>query len=427
MKRMLLSLLMTVVISGLFAQSVDKAKELLKANKIAEAKDEIDKALLVDKNMKNAEAWYYKMKIYVAVAYDSADKQLKAQNPDALIQALDALKKYTQYDDKKQILLIADQYKPINQIYSGLFELGRVNYGAEKYTDALADFRGAIDAISFMRKEGWIKETMDSTSILYAGISAEKANLRDSAVIYYSTIVDSGIVTIGGNNMEEIYKWVADYYARKGDKVQENKYLAIGEARFPKDLYFDEVSLDELRKTGPKDSLFAKYESINKSHPDSAIYFFNYGLELYQYATDTSTGKRVANADELIQKAQDKLQASLKINPNYPQAYLVLGQIQYNQGVELQLLGKPKGNTNPDELKKRQDYRAQATKDFEQAIPYLEKVDQLLGGQGKLKKADRVSLKDAYDMLINIYDSAKKDKAKVDLYTDKYNNVDKLH
>jgi hypothetical protein len=424
MKRMLLSLLMTIVISGLFAQSVDKAKELLKANKIPEAKDEIDKALLIDKYQKNAEAWYYKMKIYIAVA---GNDQLKAQNPDALIQAFDALKKYTQYDDKKQILLIADQYKPINEIYSGLFDMGRNNYSAAKYSDALTDFSAAVNSIAFMHKEGWIKQTMDSTSILYAGISAEKSNLRDSAIIYYQTIVDSGITNISGNNMEEIYKWVADYYARKGDKVTEAKYLAIGEAKYPNDLYFDEITLEELRKTGPKDSLFAKYESINKAHPDSAIYFFNYGLELYQYATDTSSGKRVADADQLIQKAQEKLQASMKLNPNYPQTYLVLGQISYNQGVEFQTLGKPKGNSNPDELKKRQDYRAQAAKDFDQAIPYLEKVDQILGGQGKLKKAERVTLKDAYDMLINIYDSAKKDKAKVDAYTDKYNNVDKVH
>ncbi len=424
MKRMLLSLLMTIVISGLFAQSLDKAKDLLKANKIPEAKEEIDKVMLVDKNQKNGDCWYFKMKIYIAVA---GNDQLKAQNPDALLQALDALKKYTQYDDKKQILLIADQYKPINEIYSGLFELGRTNYGAEKYSDALNDFRGAVDAISFMHKQGWIKQEMDSTSILYAGISAEKSNLRDQAVIYYQTIVDSGVTNISGNNMEEIYKWVADYYARKGDKATEAKYLAIGEAKFPTDMYFDEITLDELRKNGPKDSLFAKYESINKIHPDSAIYFFDYGLELYQYATDTSSGKKVANSDALVAKAQEKLQASLKINPNYPQAYLVLGQIAYNQGVEFQLLGKPRGNSNPDELKKRQDYRAQAAKDFDQAIPYLEKVDQLLGSQGKLKKADRVSLKDAYDMLINIYQSAKKDKAKEDAYTDKYNNVDKVH
>jgi hypothetical protein len=53
-------------------------------------------------------------------------------------------------------------------------------------------------------------------------------------------------------------------------------------------------------------------------------------------------------------------------------------------------------------------------------------VDQLLGTQGKLKKADKVALRDAYDMLITIYES-KKDKPKIDAWTDKYNNVDKVH
>jgi hypothetical protein len=267
---------------------------------------------------------------------------------------------------------------------------------------------------------------MDSTSLLYAGISAEKSDKRDVAVIYYKVIADSGITKIGGNDMAEIYKWLADYYTRKGDKANAAKYIALGKSKYPNDIFYDEMALDELRKTGPKDSLFAKYEQINQSHPDSAIYFFNYGLELYQYATDTTSGKRPANSDDMIRKAQQKLDASLKLNPNYPQASLILGQISYNEGVEFQVLGKPKGNTNAAELKQRQDYRAQSAKKFDEAIPYLEKVDQVLGSQAKLKKADKVALRDAYDMLITIYE-AKKDKAKIDMWTDKYNNVDKVH
>ncbi|HTB24459.1 MAG TPA: hypothetical protein VK711_03770 [Puia sp.] len=423
MKRMLLSLVMAVVCTGLFAQSVDKVKELLKANKLAEAKDEIDKTLLVDKNQKNAEAWYYKVKVYNAIA---ANDQLKTQYPDALLQSLAALKNYVQYDDKKFALLVLDSYKPINEIYQGLFQTGANDYNAQKYSEALVNFKGAISAIGFMYKEGWIKQSMDSTATLYAGISAEKADKRDEAVIYYKTIADSGITKIGGNDMAEIYKWLADYYTRKGDKENAAKYTALGKLRYPNDIFYDELTLDALRKSGNKDSLFAEYEVINKEHPDSAIYYFNYGLELYQYATDTSTGKRVTNSDDLIKKAQDRLQTSYKLNPNYPQTSLVLGQISYNEGVEFQILGKPKGNTNADELKKRQDYRAMSVKKFDEAIPYLEKVDQLLGTQGKLKKADKVALRDAYDMLITIYES-RKDKPKIDAWTDKYNNVDKVH
>src|SRR5579872_4156394 len=180
MKRMLLSLLMAVVFSGLFAQSVDKAKELLKANNLAGAKDEIDKVLAVEKNQKNAEAWYTKVKIYNAI---SADNTLKTQYPLALVESLDALKKYVQYDDKKSVLLAADGYKPVNEIYQGLFTLGAANYNAQKWNDAYTDFTNAISAINFMYKQGWIKQSMDTTSTLYAGISAEKSDKRDSAVI----------------------------------------------------------------------------------------------------------------------------------------------------------------------------------------------------------------------------------------------------
>ena len=423
MKRMLLSLLMAVVISGLFAQSVDKAKDYLKANKLAEAKAEIDKVMMVEKNEKNAEAWYTKVKVYNALA---ADAQMKTQYPDALIQSLEALKKYVQYDDKKQVLLLADGYKPINEIYQGLFQDGATNYNEKKYNTALMYFQGAISAIGFMNKQGWIKQSMDSTATLYAGICAEKTDKRDTALIYYKIIADSGITRIGDNDMEEIYKWLADYYTRKGDHVNGLKYTKLGKSKYPNDIYFDELQLDELRKNGPKDSLFALYEEINKHYPDSSIYFFNYGLELYQYATDTSSGKRITNSDELVKKSQEKLITSTKLNPNFPQAFLILGQISYNEGVELQVLGKPKGNTNAAELKQRQDYRALAAKRFDEAIPYLEKVDHLLGSQTKLKKADKVALRDSYDMLVTIYES-KKDKAKIDYWTDKYNNVDKIH
>ena len=423
MKRIFLSLLMAVVFTGLFAQSVDKAKDLLKANKIAEAKDEIDKALLVEKNQKNAEAWFAKVKIYDAI---SVTEPLKTQYPDALIQSLDALKKYAQYDDKKNLLMMTDGYKPVAEIYQGLFQAGVANYTAQKYPEAHVDFKGAIDAITFMSKQGWIKQSMDSTSTLYAGITAEKSGNRDEAAVFYKVIADSGITKISGNDMAEIYKWMADYYTRKGDKANAAKYTALGKSKYPGDIYYDELRLEEFRKNGPKDSLFAQYETINKERPDSAIYFFNYGLELYQYASDTSSGKRVSNSDELISKSKEKLNQAYKINPNFPQTSLVLGQIAYNEGVEFQVLGKPKGNTNQEELKKRQEYRAQAAKKFDEAIPHLEKVDQILGTQGKLKKADKISLRDAYDMLITIYES-KKDKVKSDAWTEKYNNVDKVH
>ncbi len=427
MKRIFLGLLLAGAFSGLSAQSLDKAKELVKANNYGDAKTEIDKVLSVDKNQKNPEAWYTKVKIYNAVA---ADAKLGPTVPDAYAQSLDALKKYVDLDskgDKSLKLLVLDQYKPINEIYQGFFQQGASLYNTQKYTDALADFKGALSTIQYMNEKGWVKQKMDTTSTLYAGISAEKSNDRDQAAGYYRQIADSGITVINGNTMIEIYKWLADYYNRKNDSVNTKKYLAIGQQRFPKDAFWADMELDNVRKGGNKDSLFAKYDQVNAEFPDSALFFFNYGLELYQYASDsTTTGKLPANADDLTKKAQEKLQRCLQLTPDYAQASLVLGQISYNQGVSIQQQIKTVHGSKPEDTKKRVDMRAAAGKKFDEAIPYFEMVDKDLGSKGKLKQADKRALKDAYDLLTTIYEQ-KKDNAKMAAWTDKFNNVDKVH
>jgi hypothetical protein len=53
-------------------------------------------------------------------------------------------------------------------------------------------------------------------------------------------------------------------------------------------------------------------------------------------------------------------------------------------------------------------------------------VDQDLGTKGKLKMDEKTSLKDAYDLLITIYET-KNLKEKAEAYTTKFNDVDKNH
>jgi len=409
---------------GLFAQNLDKAKELLKANKLPEAKTEIDKVLAVDKNQKNGEAWYTKLKVYNALA---ASETLKAQYPEARMQALEALKKYTEVDDKKLLLLQMEAYKPVNEIYQGFFQIGANEYNAGKYADALTNFSGALQTSEFMNSKGWTTLKIDTTSTLYAGISAEKAGKKDSAAIYYGRLADAKISAINGSNMIDIYKWLVDHYSQKKDEANTNKYLALGKAQYPEDLFWGTTELDAAREKGNKDSLFAKYAEITTAFPKNHLFFFNYGLEMYQYATDTTNGKKApANAAELTVKAEESLKKCLELQPDYPQAALVLGQIHYNAGVELQGMTKTVPGKLPADIKKRADMRIAAQKKFDEAIPYFEKVEQDLGAKGKLKMDEKNSLKDAYDLLINIYES-KNLKEKVDTYTAKFNSVDKDH
>ena len=108
-----------------------------------------------------------------------------------------------------------------------------------------------------------------------------------------------------------------------------------------------------------------------------------------------------------------------------------MGQIIYNDAADIAAENKairpPQGGKlKPEELKKKEELRQAVNKKYDEAIPYFEKVDALLGSQGKLKMEEKGYLKDSYDLLITIYETkGQPDKATV--YTEKFNNVDKKH
>jgi hypothetical protein len=422
MKKILLIAMLAISGMGLSAQKLDKAKDYLKSNKLAEAKTEIDGVLNDAKNQKNPEAYYTKLKIYGAIANDNA---LGASNPDARWTAFEALKKYVELDEK-QMALILENYKPAMDIYQGFYKTGAGQYNANQQSDAFNSFKNCLAVSEYMSGKGWTNLKMDTTVVLYTGITAEKAGKKDDAAIYYAKLANAKVT---GEGMGEIYKWLADYYSKKSDVPTSQKYLALGKELFPKDPFWDAYELDMLKDD--KKALFAKYEELIAAHPEDYQLKYNYGVELYLAAYDTAVSKRPPNSAEMIAKVQDLMNKVTQLMPDFPNAYVVLGQIAYNRGVDINTTMKairPKGGVKltPDELKKKDDLRKEAMKNFDEALPYFEKVDALLGSKGKLKMEDRKSLKDSYDIMITIYEQ-KNAADKVKIYEDKYNNVEKNH
>ena len=424
MKKVLLTTLLAVAGLGMIAQKVDKAKDLLAKNKLAEAKTEIDGVLADAKNQKTGEAWYYKGKIYSAIAADSV---LAAQTPGATVQAFDALKKYVDLDDK-HILLTLENYKPITDMYQGYFKKGASQFQENKFAEAFSTFKNCLEISDYMSSKGWANIKLDTTVVLYTGIAAEKAGKKDDAAIYYARLADA---KVSGENMGEIYKWLTDYYAKKSDNTNAMKYLALGQELYPKDTFWAEYEMQMIRDSGDKKALFANYEKMLTKNPSDYQTLYNYSVELYQTAYDTSLSKRPANSEELISKVEGNMKKVIELKPDFTSAYLVLGQISFNKGVDITAESKkirPQGavKLKPEELKKKDDLRSQAGKKFDEAVPYFEKVDELLGSKGKLKMDDKKALKDAYDLLITIYDT-KGNKDKVKVYEEKFNNVEKTH
>jgi hypothetical protein len=425
MKKVLLTTLLAIAGLGIFAQKLDKAKDLYKDKKYADAKTQIDGVLADPKNEKNGEAWYYKGKIYSAIALDNT---LGAQTPDARHQAFDAFKKYVEVDDK-HLLLVLENYKSVTDLYQYYFSTGATQFKANQNAEAYASFKDCLTISDYMVAKGWTNMKLDTTVVLYTGITAEKAGKKDDAAIYYGKLASA---KINGENNDQIYGWLTGYYAEKKDDANAQKYLGLAREVYPKkDSVWDEYEMEMARNSGDKKKLYDYYDKKMAQNPSDYQTLYNYSIDMYTGAYDTSLAKRPPNSAETISKVEANMKKVIEIKPDFVNGYLVLGKVIFNEATDILNESKkirPQGaiKLKPDELKKKDDLRKMATKKYDEAIPYFEKIDQLLGSQGKLKGEEKRTLKDTYDLLSTIYDNDG-NKEKSNLYTDKLMNTEKIH
>jgi tetratricopeptide (TPR) repeat protein len=425
MKKVLLTTLLAIAGLGIFAQKLDKAKDLLKDKKYADAKTQIDGVIADPKNEKNGEAWFYKGKIYSAIAADAA---LGAQTPDARKQAFDAFKKYVEVDDK-HILLVLENYKPILDLYTYYFNAGAALYKANQNAEAYSTFKDCLAISDYMNSKGWTNIKLDTTIVLYAGITSEKSGKKDDAAVYYGKLAEA---KINGENNDQIYGWLVGHYAEKKDDANAMKYLNLAREVYPKkDSLWEEYEMEMVRNSGDKKRLYDYYDKKLAANPSDYMTLYDYSVDMYTTAYDTSLAKRPGNSAETISKVEANMKKVVELKPDFVTGYLNLGKVIFNEANDILNESKkirPQGGVKlkPDELKKKDDLRKAATKKFDEAIPYFEKIDQILGPQGKLKGEEKRNLKEAYDLLSSIYDNDG-NKVKSDLYTDKLMNTEKVH
>ena len=93
MRKLLLSLLLAVSFSGVFAQKLDDIQEKIEKKKFGEAKEKLDKVLADPKHQNNADAHFFKAVIHY---------NMSLENPAELPVALEAMKKYFELEQSKE-------------------------------------------------------------------------------------------------------------------------------------------------------------------------------------------------------------------------------------------------------------------------------------------------------------------------------------
>ncbi len=406
-----------------YAQDLEDINEMLGKMKYQEAKEAIDKYLQNPKKEKDAEAWYYKGRIYSSLSQqENMDPSLSFELKN---EAFVAFKK-NQSLDAKDVLLLFEGYNSYLNLYSGYYDLGSVFFGAKKYKDAINSFKKAIDVKDYIlikkyEYPGVKLYALDTSIVFNIAICALQDKNEAEAVNYFKILADANVVAEG---YKDFYEFVADYYERKNEESNLISFLNKARKLYPDDEVWNDLEIKQAGKTGDEKILFTKYEEMIAKQPNSFLLTYNYSAELY----NKLHGKDAA--EDVDSLASNKLIEYLKIaiknegEKDVLATMLLTNHLYNTSAIKINLSNIIKGN-KPADIKQKSLLKSQSNKLMDDCIVYAERVESFYTNLSNKTPIQKANLKKVLNYLEDIY-GLKKNAAKLAEYQKKNTSFEKL-
>jgi hypothetical protein len=417
MQRFLLSLLFLLGSSQLFAQSIEDIEGQFQKGELDKAKASVDAFLTKEKNAAKADGWWYKGVIYNEIAKSEKFKNLA---PDGRMEAFNAFKKYYELDPKA-VRGTLEQHVRLFDIYNGYFDMGVKSFGESKFDDAYSNFKNALTIEEYVAGKGYEYNgfkfpVFDTTLIQNIALSAYRAKKDDEAVVYYKKIADQ---KIAGKDNVDVYQLLVEHYTKKNDKVNKEKYLALGRELFPADDRWYQMELEEVDEKDKK-ALFAKYDELVPKYPEKYLLSYNYSVEMFNYLY---TGEKKPDDYKAMQaKLEGVLKQTIAARKDYAEANVLMARHFYNVVYDIQDEQQAIKTNTPADQKKKADIKVRMTAAAEQLIPYAQAAYDIYNTKATLKASEKGQFKVTTDLLATAYE-VKGDKAKADEYKKKLDSI----
>src|SRR4051794_29514385 len=279
MKRITIGFLLLIVIgTAAKAQDFKKVRSALLLSqvgatggqKLEEAKTELDKALADPKSQNSAEAYLLKAEILGSIAGNPA---LKEKYPNADLEGLEALKKYLELEPA-ETKLKEDKYNGVNGIYGSLFASGVKEYNAKNWDSAYNKFKYVAELGDMFTSRKWSSSSFDTTSYLYAGVTAQNAKKNEEAAKYYGRIAEN---KIKGADYEGIYDFLVKYYLNNNKQAEFAKYLALAKEAYPENKSWNDLEFANTTDNAPVEDMVKKFETADAAKSLTASNYLDYG------------------------------------------------------------------------------------------------------------------------------------------------------
>lgn len=423
MKNITILLLLTFSTLISISQDLDEVIELQGKMKFQDAKTAIDNYLQNPKKSADAEAYYYKGRIYNSLSRESATS--KDESFSLKLIAFDAFKK-NQALDKKDFYLLLENHTSFLDLYYGFYDIGAKQFNSKNYEMAELAFKKAIEVKDYiLNKKYEYNETVlypiDTALILNIAASAIQAKKEDEAVAYYKILTDANI---NGADNKEVYLYLLDYYTRKDNEEELKNILTKAKRLYPNDESWIDAEIKSVSKSGDKSKLFSKYEELIAEYPKSFLLPYNYSVEMY----NSLYGKDAINAGD--NQLSIKLSDIIKIAINNEEkseitATMLMTNHLFNMAFDLLNRASQIKSTNPEELKRKSGLKATANKSLDDCILYAENVIAFYESIEQKTSLQKANYKIVLGYLSDIY-TQKKLPVKATEYDKKNAAVDKM-
>jgi tetratricopeptide (TPR) repeat protein len=332
--------------------SVSKAESALIGGKFADAKGEIDEAILNEKNTVKSKTWLVRGKIYSAIA-SSTDPAIAGLDANALDEAISALKKAADME-KEGTPSYFFATSASEDLWGGFINRGGVAYGNDNYDSAYMSFTQALKV-----RPG------DSLTNFYAAAASQNNDNYADALKHYYEMVEYNVAS------EEIFSTII--YLERSQMKNEEKALAIvrkAKALFPGNDVFSKEEINILIAMEKVDEAREKLQDEIDSDPNNIALHLNLGILYDNLGAAEVEAKKLDAGRAAYAKSVKAYAGALGIESdnfiasyNTGAVYVNLAKIYLDQGRDMDLKTYQKEGAKLNELAK-----VELTK----ALPYLE-------------------------------------------------------
>lgn len=454
MKKFLLLAMFAGTLQVVHAQDFKKVQTAVLINRFEDAKTEIDKVMADPKATGKAESWFWKSKVYAALAKDTSVR-MRTKYPTVMKDADEAFKKYVELDPTLA-LVKTNGAEGFFDMYSASYNAAIKVFNAKQWEEASKLFESGIYYINHIIKNKWTNANIafDTTSVLYAAYSFQNAGKLDQAAKYYSVLADN---KVSGELYVDIYKFLVSHYTATKNEDLFRKYVLIGRELYPKEPW-DEYEIDYMDKNL---SLAQKTEIYDKEDAGgnlSEIKYLQFG-DVFVNVKNKEKGLDSLKQQYYILKGVDAFKKAYAKNNQNAIAAFNVGVIYYNMYGDyddkfaanirnLQILNAnkpvekdPKKKAAAEaRFKEQADQLKKANLDIEKplmdnlntSIEWLEKAYIILKNKATRTNTEKSVINKSVDFLANLYTYKRdrvrgKDMKAFDAYDAKFKEYDSLH